>query len=158
MFDDLDVTLAKQIIADYVERMDTIRQVFEWDDEDPELLAEILDNYNPDEWTLIARTEEDAEYQVEVYVDYVGNSIRTILPDWDVYTRQVVYDSLQALVSDLLTRDYEDLVHVSRWEIIRLRWFTLKLMYITRHKGFEAGRDYMLRTYPKVRRHKRKAI
>lgn len=158
MINDLDMTLAKQIIADYVERMDTVRQVFEWDDDDPDLLAEMPENHNPDEWVLIARTEEGAEHQVEVYVDYINKEIKKIYVDWDVLAWKDVYVSLQDLVSDLLAQNYEDLVIVSRWDVAALRRFSKRLMRITLQKGVEAGKEYMLRTYPKVRRHKRKAI
>lgn len=158
MCNDLDVALAKQIINDYIERMDTIREYNDCDDcHDCEYRNDCWGDLDLDEWAVIASTPDDAERQVKVYVDYVHKTIKTIV-DKDLYLRTVEYDSLQELVSDLLTKDYDDLVRISRTEIMGLSRFGRKLMRTVDRNGLDAGMEYMLRAYPKVRKYKRKRI
>ena len=155
---ELSVALAKQIVGDYIDRMDTIRQDYDGEDCDGcECRYDCLGDYNPDEWVLIARTGEESAHQVEVYVDYPGRCIKTVLKDYEVLLRQDEYDSLNDLIADLLTRDYDHLVTVYRSELLRLHLFGKRLMREIIRGGPEAGKDLLLRTYPK-RKHKSRKI
>ena len=155
---DMSVALAKQIINDYIERMDTIREYNDCDDcHDCEYRNDCWGDLDLDEWAVIASTPDDAERQVKIYVDYVHKTIKTIV-DKDLYLRTVEYDSLQELVSDLLTKDYDDLVRISSAEILGMRELDKRMRWTVAHKGLDAAMECMFRAYPKVRKHKRKRI
>ena len=144
---DMSITLAKQILADYVNRLDAA-----WADYDDDVWNDQDDpNYNT--WLLVGQTPEDARVQVELYVDLADLSITVMLPDYEVPLRKHLCPSRQQLIAMILTDGCEALYVVRPWERLQL-WLHGKRMMRAINREDKGAVEALFREYPKIRKHK----